>query len=65
MIIHFVVNKILEDDILSSYAKFIADEHEFTSVRNSKLIASMNDKNKYIIHEMNLKEAVDAGLIMT
>ena len=26
--------------------------------KSSKLIASMNNKTKYVIHEMNLKQAV-------
>ena len=58
-------HKILEHDMLSPYAKFIADKHELTSGKSSKLIASMNNKTKYVIHEMNLKQAVDAGLILT
>ena len=51
--------------MLSPYAKSIADKHELTSGKSSKLIASMNNKTKYVIHEMNLKQAVDAGLILT
>ena len=51
--------------MLSPYAKFIADKHELSSGKSSKLIASMNNKTKYVIHEMNLKQAVDAGLILT
>ena len=58
-------HKILENDMLSPYAKFIADKHELSSGKSSKLIASMNNKTKYVIHEMNLKQAVDAGLILT
>ena len=58
-------HKILENDMLSPYAKSIADKHELTSGKSSKLIASMNNKTKYVIHEMNLKQAVDAGLILT
>ena len=58
-------HKILENDMLSPYAKSIADKHELSSGKSSKLIASMNNKTKYVIHEMNLKQAVDAGLILT
>ena len=58
-------HKISENDMLSPYAKFIADKHELTSGKSSKLIDSMNNKTKYVIHEMNLKQAVDAGLILT
>ena len=58
-------HKIVEDDMLSPYAKFIADKHELTSGKSIKLIVSMNNKTKYVMHEMNLKQAVDAGLILT
>ena len=51
--------------MLSPYAKFIADKHELTSGKSSKLYASMNNKIKYVIHGMNPKQAVDAGLILT
>ena len=40
---------------LSPYAKSIADKHELSSGKSSKLIASMNNKTKYVIHEMNLE----------
>ena len=33
--------------------------------KSSKLVASLNDKTRYVIHEMNLKQAVDSGLILT
>ena len=48
-------HKILGNDMLSPYAKSIADKHELTSGTSSKLIASINNKTKYVIHEMNLK----------
>ena len=34
----------------------------FLHIRNS---SSLTDKKRYVIHEMNLKQAVDAGLILT
>ena len=55
----------LRDDLLSPYAKHIAEKHELTIGKSSKLISSLTDKTRYIIHEMNLKQAVDAGLILT
>ena len=58
-------HKILEDDMLSPYAKSIANKHELASGKSSKLLASMNNNTKYVIHGMNLKQAVDAGLILT
>ena len=57
-------HKILEDDMLSPYSKFIAKKHELTKGKSSKLISSLTDKKHYVIHEMNLKQAVDAGLIL-
>ena len=56
-----VVNTLLlRDKMLSSYAKDIAKKHGFTSGRASKLVASLTDKKRYVIHEMNLKQAVDS-----
>ena len=55
----------LEDDMLSPYSKFIAKKHELARGKSSKLISSLTDKKRYVIHEMNLKQAVDAGLILT
>ena len=58
-------HQILEDDMLSPYSKFIAKKHELASSKSSKLASSLTDKKRYVIHEMNLKRAVDAGLILT
>ena len=55
----------LRDDLLSPYAKHIAEKHELTIGKSSKLKSSLTDKTRYSIHEMNLKQAVDAGLILT
>ena len=55
----------LIDEVLSPYAKDIAEKHGLTSGKASKLVASLNDKTRYVIHEMNLKQAVDSGLILT
>ena len=51
--------------MLSPYSKFIAKKHELARGKSSKLISSLTDKKRYAIHEMNLKQAVDAGLILT
>ena len=55
----------LTDEVLSPYAKHIAEKHELTIGKSSKLISSLTDKTRYVIHEMNLKQAVDAGLKLT
>ena len=57
-------HKILEDDMLSTYSKFNAKKYELARGKSSKLISSLTDKKRYVIHEMNLKLAVDAGLIL-
>ena len=58
----------MKEDLLSPYAKHIAEKHELTignRSKSSKLISSLTDKTRYVIHEMNLKQAVDAGLKLT
>ena len=55
----------LEDDMLSPYSKFIAKKHELARGENSKLISSLTDKKRYVLPEINLKQAVDGGLILT
>ena len=55
----------LTDEVLSPYAKHIAEKHELTIGKSSKLISSLTDKKRYVIHEINLKQAVDAGLELT
>ena len=58
-------HKTLNHDMLSPYAKCIAEKHGLASGKSSKLVSSLNDKAKYVIHEVNLKQAVDAGLKLT
>ena len=62
---HCCEHTTLRDEVLSPYAKDIAEKPGLTSGKASKLVASLNDKHKYVIHEMNLKQAVDANLILT
>ena len=50
--------------MLSPYAKDIAEKHGLTSGKASELVASLNDKTRYVIHEMNLRKTVDSGLIL-
>ena len=56
---------LVENDMLSPYATYIAEKHGLVGGKNSKLISSLTDKKRYVIHEMNLKQAVDAGLVLT
>ena len=59
------MNTTLTDKVLSPYAKHIAEKHELTTGESSKLISSLTDKQRYVIHKLNLKQAVDAGLKLT
>ena len=56
---------VVENEMLSPYAKYIAEKHVLVGGKNRKLISSLTDKKRYVIHEMNLKQAVDAGLVLT
>ena len=56
---------LVENDMISPYATYIAEKHGLVGGKNSKLISSLTDKKRYGIHEMNLKQAVDAGLVLT
>ena len=63
MNIHIVVNTQSSKMTCSHpMAKYIAEKHELVGGKNSKLVSCLTDKKRYVIHEMNLKQAVDAGL---
>ena len=51
-------------DILSDYCKGIVKEHNIKPSKYSKFIATLGNKKKYVIHERNLKQAIDAGLVL-
>ena len=40
-------------------------KHKLVLGENSKLVSSLTGKKQYVIHEMNLKQAVEAGLVLT
>src|SRR5258706_305776 len=56
---------VVTDEMLSNYSRTVAEQHKLKNGKCTKLIANLFNKEKYIIHEKNLKQAVDAGLILT
>ena len=51
--------------MLSNYCSIISDKHKLKIGNIPKLIPNLNNKEKYVIHERNLKQVLDAGLTLT
>jgi len=56
---------IVTPEMLSEYSNKIAKKHNIKCGGFTKLIPNLYDKEKYVIHERNLRQAVDAGLVIT
>jgi hypothetical protein len=52
-------------DMLSDYSRNVAYCNAMKCGKSNKLVATLRKKDKYVIHERNLKQAVDAGLVLT
>ena len=52
-------------DMLSPYAKSLADELELKESFTPKLVPNLNDKNKYVVHYRNLKQYISLGMKLT
>ena len=52
-------------DMLSPYAKSLADELELKESLTPKLVPNLNDKNKYVVHYRNLKQYISLGMKLT
>ena len=48
--------------MLSPFQKKIAQDHKIKQTKVTKLIPNLMNKKNYVIHERNLKQALDAGL---
>jgi hypothetical protein len=55
---------IINEDMLSPYSKHIAEENNLKLSDCSKLLQTLGDQKKYVIHERNLRQALDAGLVL-
>ena len=56
---------VVTDEMLSDYSNLVAKQHNLKNGNFNKLIPNLCNKEKYVIHEINLKQAIDAGLILT
>ena len=56
---------IINDDMLSNYASETKEKHSISSGKVSKLVTTLLDKKKYVIHYRNLKQCLDLGMKIT
>ena len=56
---------VVQEEWLSPYCKFIKNIYNITSDTTTKLIPTLNNKQKYVIHIKNLKLYYDLGMKIT
>jgi len=54
--------KIITDEFLSDYARKLKEQHSVSSGKVSKLVTTLYDKEKYVIHYRNLKQCLELGM---
>ena len=63
MTIHVQQKKmVVKDEMLSPYCKKINEDYKISSGNVQKLIPTLYDKEKYVLHEENLKLYLSLGL---
>ena len=56
---------IINDELLSDYAKKLKEEHLISSGKVPKLVTTLNDKKKYVLHYRNLQLYLSLGMEIT
>jgi len=56
---------IITEDMLSDYARKLKEENNVSSGRVSKLVTTIYDKEKYVIHYRNLQQCLELGMKIT